>query len=86
MTLAAKHSKLMEEIGKYNTQVETGVDADLQKQTQDRLHPFAAIVRDTLTDPKKDPVGIDTLKSGMAMFLLLREALTRAGFRGALTS
>ncbi len=86
VTLAAKHSKLMEEIGKYNTQVETGVDADLQKQTQDRLHPFAAIVRDTLTDPKKDPAGIDTLKSGMAMFLLLREALTRAGFRGALTS
>jgi hypothetical protein len=86
ISLEARHSKLNEEIKKYNAQVANGVDADLNKLQQDKKEPFAAIVRDTLEHPAKDPVGIELLKNGLGIYLLVRERLTQQGFLGNLTS
>lgn len=85
-SLAAKHSKLMDEVKKYNAQVDTGVDADLQKLDRDKQQPFAAIVRDTLTHPGRDAVGIETLKNGLAIYLLAREKVTSQGYLNPLAS
>ncbi len=86
VSLEAQHSKLLEQVKKYNDQVESGADAGLQKQLNDKQHPFAAIVRDTVEKPAKDPVGVETLKNGVAIYLLMREKLTRLNFRNPLTS
>lgn len=84
-SLAAQHSRLIAEVTKYNHQVDSGTDADLAKIDHDRHQPFAAIMRDTLENPDKDPVGIDTLKNGLAMYLLMREKLTSLGYIDHLT-
>lgn len=86
VSLASQRSKLTEEIKKYNAQVDSGADADLQKIDHDKQHPFAAIVRDTIEKPTKDPVGTETLKNGIAMYLLVREKLTQQKFLNPLTS
>jgi hypothetical protein len=84
-SLEAKRSKLMEEVKKFNTQVESGVDAELVKHDSDKHHPFAAIVRDTIEKPAKDPIGIETLKNGLAVYLLIREKLTAQGYLNKLS-
>lgn len=84
-SLAAKHSKLMEQVKQYNAQLQTGVDADLKKLGDTREHPFASILRDTMEKPTQDPVGIDLLKNGLAIYLLVREKLTQNGYYGNLT-
>lgn len=85
ISLDAKRSKLVEEVKRYNAQVDSGADAELQKLDADKRKPFAAIVRDTLEHPAKDPVGIETLKNGLAIYLLAREKLTQQGFLNKLT-
>ncbi len=86
VSLAAKRGRLMEEVHKFNAQIDSGADAQLQKVTQDRTHPFAAILRDTIEKPKRDPEGIETLKNGVAMYLLVREKLTQQKFLNPLSS
>jgi hypothetical protein len=86
VSLKAKHSRLMDEVKKFNAQVDSGVDADLLKLQNDKQHPFAAIVRDTLEKPTRDPVGIETLQNGVSIYLLLREKLTKQGYLGPLAS
>ncbi len=86
VSLDAVHSKLLEQVKKYNEQVDSGADAALQKLLNDKQHPFAAIVRDTIEKPAKDPVGVDTLKNGVGIYLLMREKLTSLGYRNPLVS
>lgn len=86
VSLNAKHSQLSEEIKKYNAQVASGADASLAKLNRDKQHPFAAIVRDTIEKQAKDPVGVETLKNGVAIYLLMRQKLTELGFRNPLVS
>ena len=73
----AKHSKLLDEIAQFNQQVDTGTDAALTKELQDKRTPFAAIVRDVTQHPAGDPVGLETLKNSIAVYLLVREKLTQ---------
>ncbi len=86
VSLEAQDSKLRNEIDAFNKRVDTGAADDLQKLYDDKLHPFAAIVRDTLEKPKQDAVGTETLKNGVAMFLLMREKLNRARELNPLTT
>jgi len=77
---AAKRSKLIDEVKKFNAEVESGKDVDLIKNEQDKRSPFSAIVRDTMKNPDVDPVGLELLKNGLAMYLLCREKLTKNGY------
>ena len=86
VSLDAKHSKLSQEISKFNAQVDSGADTDLAKALTDKQHPFAAIVRDTIEKPAKDPVGVETLKNGIGIYLLMRQKLTSLGYRNPLVS
>lgn len=87
VSLEAKKSKLAEEVNKLKAQAETGsADPELLKQYQDKVNPFAAIVRDTLKKPERDPVGIETLQNGVTIYLLLREKLTKQGYLNPLAS
>ena len=87
VSLEAKKNKLAEEVNKLKAQAETGsADPELLKQYQDKVNPFAAIVRDTLKKPERDPVGIETLQNGVTIYLLLREKLTKQGYLNPLAS
>ena len=86
VSLTTKHSKLQEQINSYNQQVDSGTDAELLRLNNDKQHPFAAIVRDTITKPMKDPVGIETLKNGLSIYLLMREKMTMMGYRNGLAT
>lgn len=77
ISLGAKRSKLLDEVSRFNTQVDSGADADLQRQAADKREPFTAIVRDTINEPQNDPVGVEVLKNGLSLYLLLREKLTQ---------
>jgi hypothetical protein len=86
VSLATRESRLLDEHRKLQAQKEKGgADDALQRHLTDRLNPFAAIVRDTIEKPSRDPVGIETLKNGLALYLLVREKLTLQGYRGKLT-
>lgn len=85
VSLHAQHSKLLDAVKKYNAQVESGADADLYKLDHDKHHPFAAIVRDTLEKPTRDPVGIEALSNGLTLYLLVREKLTQQKFLNPLS-
>lgn len=85
VSLSAKRSKLVDEVKKFNHQIETGIDPDLTKEATDKRQPFASIVRDTVKDPEVDPVGMDLLKNGLAVYLLLREKLTQNHYTDKLT-
>lgn len=85
VSLNAKRSKLMEEVKSFNTQVDSGTDAALQQQANDKHHPFSAIVRDTVEHPDGDPVGVELLKNGLSIYLLLRQKLTENHFLNRLT-
>ena len=83
--LDAKRSLLMESIKQFNAEVASGQDAGLKQQAEDRNHPMAAILRDTLKKPERDPVGLSMLKNSLAMYLLSRERLTQRGYLGHIT-
>lgn len=86
VSMAAQRSKLMEEVKRFNATVDqNGPDAALAKKVQDKLNPFAAIVRDTIEKPQSDPVGVETLKNGLAIYLMLREKLTSLGYLNKLS-
>ncbi|MFZ4125387.1 MAG: hypothetical protein ACOYJ2_04880 [Rickettsiales bacterium] len=86
VSLAAKRSKLQEAIKQFNDEAAgNGMDAQLARDVVDRNHPMAAIVRDTLQEPRVDPVGLEMLKNSLAMYMLCREKLTRNGYYGKLT-
>ena len=85
VSTAAKHSKLLEEVKQFNTQVDTGRDAELQKELDDKRAPFAAVVHDVTQHPEADPVGVEMLKNSLALYLLVREKLTLSGYLGKLT-
>lgn len=87
VSLEAKKNKLMGEINKLKAQGQAGgADAELLKQYNDKEHPFASIVRDTLKKPERDPVGIETLQNGVSIYLLLREKMTKLGYLNPLSS
>lgn len=77
VSLGAKRSKLLDEVKKFNGQVDSGADAGLVQQASDKRAPFTAIVRDTVENPEVDPVGLELLKNGLSIYLLLREKLTQ---------
>ena len=78
VSMEAKRSHLMDEIKKFNEQLNAGgTDADLTRQIDDKHHPFAAVVRDTMRHPEVDPVGMEMLKNGIAAYLLVREKLSQ---------
>ena len=85
LSLGAKHAKLLEEIDSFNTQAETHTDAELTRELNDKRAPMSAIVRDVAAKPGQDPVGLESLKNSLAMYLLMREKLTQNGFMGKLT-
>ncbi|MFO0456083.1 MAG: hypothetical protein ACK5ZH_00750 [Alphaproteobacteria bacterium] len=80
VSLDAKRSQLMDSIKKFNEEVASGQDASLKQQAEDRNHPMAAILRETIQKPEIDPVGLAILKNSMAMYLLCRERLTQRGY------
>ncbi len=82
----AKRSQLLEEVNKFNTQLETGQDADLQKDLERKNAPFASIVKSITDQPKSDPVGLEVLKNGLSVYLLVREKLTQLGYLEPLDS
>jgi hypothetical protein len=84
--LDAKRSQLMDSIKQFNAEVASGQDTSLKQQAEDRNHPMAAILRDTVKKPEIDPVGLAMLKNSMAMYLLCRERLTQRGYLNNLTS
>lgn len=86
VSLGTKQSKLQEQIKSYNSQVDSGTDAELLRLNNDKQHPFAAIVRDTLSKPARDPIGIETLKNGLSIYLLMREKMTSMGYRNGLAT
>jgi hypothetical protein len=76
-----KRQKLLQDIQKFNQEVATGRDPELTKALTDRFAPMRAIVHDTThPDHNADPVGVEELKNGLALFLLCREKLTRNGY------
>lgn len=85
VSMQAKRSKLLDEVKKFNGQVDNGTDAGLMQQASDKRAPFNAIVRDTLENPAVDPVGMELLKNGLSIYLLLREKLTQNHFLQPLT-
>lgn len=85
VSLGAKRSKLLDEVKKFNGQVDSGADAGLVQQAGDKRAPFNAIVRDTLEHPEVDPVGVELLKNGLSIYLLVREKLTQNHFLQPLT-
>ncbi len=86
VTLAAKRSELLQRVQQFNREVEEGGgDALLTQEAQNKRAPFGAIVRDTISSPGTDPVGIEVLKNGLAIYLLLREKLTQQGYYESLS-
>lgn len=85
VSLAAKRSQLMEQVRAFNAQVDNGTDAALQSQAHDKRNPFAAIVRDTVDNPSVDPAGLELLKNGLGIYMLIREKLTQNGYYNRLT-
>lgn len=85
VSLAAKRSKLMDEVKKFNDQVDSGADAELQQTATDKRNPFASIVRSTIDSPETDPVGVEVLKNGLGLYLMLREKLTQNHYLNRLT-
>lgn len=55
-------------------------NAEIARDLQDRKHPFAAIVRDTLHKPEPEPRELALRQQTLGLYLLLREKLSRAGF------
>jgi|GEM_PF-2236508 len=85
VSLAAKRSQLMEQVKQFNKQVDNGTDAALQSQVNDKRNPFAAIVRDTVENPSVDPAGLELLKNGLGIYMLIRERLTQNGYYNRLS-
>lgn len=81
----AKRSKLMDEVKSFNAQLASGVDGDLKKELDDKKAPMAAIARDVTQHPGSDPVGLELLQNSLAVYLLVREKLTKNGYLGKLT-
>ena len=65
--------------------MQTGIDEDLKRALDDKHNPMAAIVRDILNNPANDPVGMEVLKNGLALYLLLREKLTEKRYLNKLS-
>lgn len=84
VSLAAKRSQLMEQVKQFNTQVDNGTDAALTSLANDKRNPFAAIVRDTVGNPQVDPAGLELLKNGLGIYLLIRQKLTEKGYYDSL--
>jgi hypothetical protein len=85
-SLAAKHAQQQAGIAAVNAEVESGVDAGKQRERADRAQPMAANVRAFTPSAHYDPVGMETLKHGLTLFLLMREKMTAAGFMNPLVS
>ena len=86
VSLESDRSKLQTEIKRYNERVDSGTDAALTRQLNDKQQPFAALVRDTMAKPQRDPIGIELLKNGLNLYLLMREKMTAMGYRNGLAS
>lgn len=85
VSMAAKRSQLMDQVKQFNAQVDKGGDASLEAQLNDKHHPFAAIVRDTVQTGEADPASLELLKNGIGLYLLVRQKLTENGFYNRLT-
>lgn len=85
VSLESKRSELMKTIEQFNREVKTNSDGDLARTAADRMRPFNAIARDFSGAGESDAVGMETLKSGLTFYLVLREALTRKGYLNRLT-
>ena len=85
VSLAAKRSQLLEQVRQFNAQVDNGTDAALQTQANDKRNPFAAVVRDTVGNPQVDPAGLELLKNGLGIYLLIRQKLTEKGYYNKLS-
>lgn len=82
----AKRSALLEKVQEFNKEVDSRTDTSLAQQAADKRAPFAAIVRDVVENPKADPVGLELLQNSLGMYMLVREKLTKMGFKDALTN
>lgn len=83
-SFAAKRSALLEKVREFNHEADTKTDTGLAQQAQDKRHPFAAVVRDAVENPQVDPVGLELLKNGLGVYMLIREKLTQLGFKDSL--
>lgn len=82
---SAKRSHLMEEVSKFNTQVEAGKDTELQNELDRKTSPFASIVKQVTEQPASDPAGLELLKNSLSIYMLVREKLTQNGYLSPLT-
>jgi len=82
VSTTSKRNKLLNDIRKFNREAQTGHDEELTKSLADRYAPMQAIVTEIQNahPSETDPVGVEQLKNGMAIFLLCREKLTRNGY------
>ena len=87
VSLAAKRAQLVGQVSEFNRQVKhRGTDINLARDLHDKQAPFNAILRDTVEAKPVDPSGLELLKNGLAMYMLMREKLTLNGYTGPLAS
>ena len=84
ISLDATHSNLTQQIAAYNARATTHIDKGIEQTIAARQHPIEAAIRETLEQPKRDPVGWETLKNGMTLTLMLQEKMRQNGFVGPL--
>jgi hypothetical protein len=83
--LAAKREEQLRAVNAYNDEVKTGV-TDLHRAAEDRKNPFAALVRDSSYRHQPGPLDKQTQKNGLALYLIVREALTRKNYLNRMPS
>lgn len=81
----SKRASLLKRVNEFNAEQDTHTDTELIKQLNDKKSPFHAIVRDTMQEPERDPVGLEILQNGLAMTLLMRQKLTSLGYLDTMT-
>ncbi len=86
VSLAAKRAQLVGQVNQFNAQVKHhGIDPALTREATDKRHPMTAIARDTVESQPTDPAGLELLKNGLALYMLMREKLTLNGYTGRLS-
>lgn len=86
VSLAAKQAQKKIGDSKLARQMQTGIDEDFNRELVDKRHPMASVLRDTMKQPETDPIGMETLKNGLTIYLLMREKLTKNGYLNKLSS
>ncbi len=80
VSLATQRSPLLEAIRDFNARVDGKPDPALARAAEEEAHPFAAVLHQITSKPEADPVGVEQLRNGIALTLLLRRKLNQNGY------